>query len=635
MSATPHKDGLTRLPIRAAAFVALVCIAILGLSGWREWSSRAATLATAEVEMGNLAHSLAQHAENSFDLMDASIVGISVRLELDGTGPESIAKLQKILDARKNGLKRLFNIVILDEHGNFVATSGTMGPSLGDRAFFLHHLRSAALAPFIGPPIQSKISGDWIITLSRRFNRPDGSFAGVVFSTIGADYFANFYRQFDIGAHGSITLLSAAGIVIARSPDNAAYAGRDTSDDVLFRDPSLQSVSGIYTAKSPLDGLLRMIFYKRSDRYPLVVLATRQHEEVLASWRSAAVIRMLFVLGLVMLIAVMGLYLVRHLQRGQRLVAEIASKEANFRVLAEGSGDMVTRIGMDDRVQYASPSSVRVLGFQPDQLVDRPAFAGVNEEDLPGVEETVAALKRGEVEEARVTYRARHLEKSEIWVESTLRVTRSVNGEIDGAVAITRDITRQKDLEEKLETLATQDGLTGIANRRRFDERLLEEWGRAYRERTRLGLLMIDLDHFKQFNDSYGHQVGDECLRSIAGILTKEAQRTTDLPVRYGGEEFAMLLPNTDAAGCARIGERIRRAILEAGIPHALNLPCGLVTASVGGAICRPAVERSAGHASLLEAADRALYEAKDGGRNRVVMAVPAVRVYQLASGAR
>ena len=174
---------------------------------------------------------------------------------------------------------------------------------------------------------------------------------------------------------------------------------------------------------------------------------------------------------------------------------------------------------MDDRVQYASPSSVRVLGFQPDQLVDRPAFAGVNEEDLPGVEETVAALKRGEAEEARITYRARHLEKSEIWVESTLRVTRSVNGEIDGAVAITRDITRQKDLEEKLETFATQDGLTGIANRRRFDERLLEEWARAYRERTRLGLLMIDLDHFKQFNDSYGHQVGDECLRLVARIL--------------------------------------------------------------------------------------------------------------------
>jgi diguanylate cyclase (GGDEF)-like protein/PAS domain S-box-containing protein len=630
-----RKDGLTRLPIRAAAFIALICIAILGLSGWREWSSRAATLSAAEVEMGNLAHSLAQHAENSFDLMDSSIVGVDVRLESDGTGPESIARLQKVLEARKNDLKRLFNIVILDEHGNFLATSGKMGPNLSERAFFRHHLQSAGREPFIGPPIQSKISGDWIITLSRRFNHPDGTFAGVVFSTIGADYFSQFYRQFDIGAHGAIALLSDDGVVFARSPDNTASVGRDISGDPLFRDPSLRSTSGIYAAKSQIDGLLRLAFYKRSDRYPVIVVATRQPEEILVSWRSAAIVRLLFVLGLVLLIAVIGLHLVRQLHRGQLLVAEIASKEAKFRVLAEGSGDMVTRVGLDDRIQYASPSSVRVLGWEPDQLIDKPAFAGVNEEDLPGVEETVAALKLGEAEEARITYRVQHREKSEIWVESTLRVTRSATGDIDGAVAITRDITRQKDLEERLETLATQDGLTGISNRRRFDERLLEEWGRAKRERTRLGLLLIDLDHFKQFNDSHGHLAGDECLRVVASILAKQAQRTTDLAVRYGGEEFAMLLPNTDAAGCARIAERIRRAILEAGIPHTLNRPSGLVTASIGGAICRPAVEIWPGPASLVESADRALYEAKDGGRNRVVMAESTVKIYQLAAGTR
>ena len=203
---------------------------------------------------------------------------------------------------------------------------------------------------------------------------------------------------------------------------------------------------------------------------------------------------------------------------------------------------------------------------------ERPALAGVNPEDLPRVQETVAALKRGETEETRITYRTRHREKSEIWVESTLRVTRN-SGEIDGVVAITRDVTQQKNLEGKLETLATVDGLTGLANRRRFDERLLEEWARAYRERTSLSLLMIDLDHFKTYNDEYGHPAGDECLRAVARILAAEAKRTTDLAARYGGEEFVMLLPNTDAAGCARIGETVLREIRDAGIAAQAELP--------------------------------------------------------------
>jgi len=187
-------------------------------------------------------------------------------------------------------------------------------------------------------------------------------------------------------------------------------------------------------------------------------------------------------------------------------------------------------------------------------------------------------------------------------------------------------MTQQKDIEDRLAILAIEDGLTGLANRRRFDEQLEEEWARAYRERTCLALLMIDIDHFKAYNDAYGHPAGDACLRVVTRIMAAEARRATDVTARYGGEEFAMLLPNTDAAGCARIGERIRRAILEAGIPHAVNLPSGLVTASLGGAICQPAGERSATSASLVEAADRALYAAKDGGRNRLVMAAQAVR---------
>jgi diguanylate cyclase (GGDEF)-like protein/PAS domain S-box-containing protein len=635
MKSVPSKMGLTRLPLLAAVFVALVCVAILGISGLGEWTSRTTELKAAEVDEANLARSLTQHAEDSLELMDTGIVGVVSRLETDGTDPETLLKLRKVMVARKEGSKRTYGIAICDENGDWLASSGVMGTNLGDREYFQHHKQSAARDVFIGHPVKSNIDGEWIITVSRRFNHPDGNFAGVVFAAISARYFSQFYQQFDNGAHGAITLLYADGIVIARSPDNGTYVGRDTSNGRLFRDPLLHSASGVYYFKSPLDGLQRLSFYKRSDQFPIVVLATVQQDEVLAPWRHAAITHMLFVVALVTLIAIIGFYLVRQLLRGQRMASALAAKEGNFRVLAEGSSDMVTRIGLDEKIHYASPSSDRIVGWRPDQLVGTPALAGVKPEDLPRVAATVAALKRGEAEEARITYRTRHREKDEIWLESTLRVTRKLSGEIDGVVAISRDMTAQKDLEGKLATLATEDGLTGLANRRCFDERLQEEWSRAYRGGASLSLLLIDVDHFKKFNDQYGHPAGDACLQSIANMLAAEARRPGDLAARYGGEEFAVLLPNTDAAGCAQIGERIRLALGKAGMPHALNLPSGRVTVSLGGAICYPNAERSKTCASLIETADRALYAAKHKGRDRLVMSGQVVTRLAVTSAAR
>ena len=632
MSSGPHKNNLKRLPLLAAGFVALVCVAILGISAWGEWRSRATTLKNAEAGMSNLARSLTQHAEDSVELLDTGIVGVVSRLETDGTDPETLSKLHKLLEARKARLTRTYGIVILDDKGEWLTSSGIMGVNLGDREYFQHHKHSDSRAVFIAGPFKSRTDGEWIITVSRRFNRPDGSFAGVIVAAIGARYFSQFYQQLDTGANGAIALLNANGVMLARSPDNDSFVGQNASSGPLFRDPLLQSASGPFYFKSPFDGMQRLGFYLRSERFPLVVLAAMQEDEVLSTWLHAAIAHMSFVLALAALVAVIGFYLVRQLQRGQEMAAILATKEASFRMLAEESSDMVTRIGLDERIYYVSPSSARIVGWRPEHLVGTPALAGVNPEDLPRVAELVAALKRGEAEEARITYRSRHREKVEIWLESNMRVTRTGSGEIDGVVAISRDMTEQKNLEGKLETLATEDGLTGLANRRRFDERLDEEWSRAYRDGTCLSLLLLDVDHFKKFNDQYGHPAGDVCLQSIANILAAEARRPGDLAARYGGEEFAILLPNTDAAGCAQIGERIRLAVEKAAMPHSQNLPYGRVTLSLGGAICQPKAGKTRLCASLIDAADRALYAAKRGGRDRLVMSDQAVTLLPVAS---
>jgi len=376
----PHKAGLSRLPIWTAAFVALICVGILGLSGWREWNSRASDLKNAEIEMANLARSLTQHAEDTFELLDASIIGVATRLELEGTGPAAISKLQTILESRKAGLKRIHGLFIYDESGRCLATSGLAGPNISDREYFHHHMQSASRDALIGNPVKRRPGGGWITTVSRRFNHPDGSFAGLVLATIGTEYFSEFYEQFELGPNGAITLLNTAGIVLARSPDNGNYAGRDLSNTPLLRDRDSRPTNGVYYFKSPLDEVQRLSFYKQSDRFPLMVLATMAQDDVLAPWHKNAVIRMLFVLVLTSLIAIIGFFLVRQLIRGQRLVSALAAKEADFRLLAEKSSDMVTRIGLDERMQYVSPSSDRIVGWKAEQLTGTPALAGVNAE---------------------------------------------------------------------------------------------------------------------------------------------------------------------------------------------------------------------------------------------------------------
>ena len=620
---TSRELGKTRLPLWAAGFVVLICVAILGLSAWREWETRNAELRNAEIDVANLAHSLIQHADDTFELTDTILVGLVHRLELDGMGPDTIAKLQTYLPTRKSS-DRIRGIFVYDETGRWLATTEHVDLSKfnnSDREYFRKHRDSPEKGTLIGRPVKSRAGGQWIITASRRIDHPDGSFAGVALLTLDVAYFAKFYERFDSGPNGSTSLLNNDGIMLARSRDESgAFVGRDLSNAPLFRTWESRPAAAVYYFKSPLDGVQRLSYYQRSSRYPLMVLASKSQDDVLAPWRRAATARMTFVLGLVLLIAMIGFYLVRQLSQRQRMAQALVTKEANFRLLAEQSSDMVTRIGLDNRLLYVSPACVRITGWSAEDLLDTSALAGIHADDMERVEQAITALKNGEAEEARFVYRQRHRDKGEIWAEAALHVTlASDNGTVDGVVAVVRDITEQKDLQDKLASLATTDGLTGLANRRAFDERLAEEWARARRDGTQLSLLLIDVDHFKKFNDHYGHLAGDGCLRALGRTLSALVKRPADLAARYGGEEFAVLLPNTGPDGCAEVGEAIRHALHELATPHAQNPPSRLVTVSIGAAASLPS-QSAMDCSKLVAAADRALYAAKDGGRDRLVM---------------
>lgn len=177
-------------------------------------------------------------------------------------------------------------------------------------------------------------------------------------------------------------------------------------------------------------------------------------------------------------------------------------------------------------------------------------------------------------------------------------------------------LTRKLDTaNQELKRLTSLDGLTGIANRRHFDEVLAREWRRAMRQGEELSILMCDIDFFKHYNDNFGHQSGDECLRQIAHALVSSMERGGDLLARYGGEEFVAVLPGTTLDGASHIAAQMRQAICKLNIPHP-DTPFGKVTASFGvaSAVAMPETDPL----KVVGAADSALYKAKDAGRNRV-----------------
>ena len=173
------------------------------------------------------------------------------------------------------------------------------------------------------------------------------------------------------------------------------------------------------------------------------------------------------------------------------------------------------------------------------------------------------------------------------------------------------ELKRHRDLLERLSFL---DGLTGIANRRHFDHQLELEWRRALRNKKSLALIMADVDHFKLYNDSYGHLAGDDCLKKVAQTIAGTIRRAGDLPARYGGEEFACILPETELQGALHVARAMCQAVARLELPHEPS-PHHLVTLSCGCAACP--VEASASAEELILAADRLLYQAKASGRNR------------------
>jgi diguanylate cyclase (GGDEF)-like protein len=453
-------------------------------------------------EYGNATEAAVRSANNVVQLIDADVqrnadlYDISLRGMIDAwQTPEvmaiSPALRRQVLFDRSTAAPYKGDLVMLDENGAIVADSTSVNPrpdNFADRPGFEFHRDNPSLALKVDGPFKSRWGfKDWCISFSRRIPAPDGQFVGIASASMRLSYFNQLFRGLDVGRSGTINLINAEGILLARQPEgaNAKFIGQDFSQQPNFQ-RIIKEINGSFSAISDFDDEKRLFTFSRVGDLPLIVVVVQSRDEVYAVWKRNALL-------------------------------------------------------------VAGATGLLCLGI--------------------------------------------------LWLSSLLA----------------RQLRLRRRAERGLARLASTDSLTGLANRRRLDEALKQEWARSLRTGQPLSLLMIDVDHFKSFNDRHGHHGGDDALRNVALTLAATTRRPGDLAARYGGEEFMVVLPDTGLEGARVLAEKIRSAI-ESLPPFGPDTTS--TTVSIGVAVRTSEMAGSLNR--LLADADKALYEAKRLGRNRV-----------------
>lgn len=311
----------------------------------------------------------------------------------------------------------------------------------------------------------------------------------------------------------------------------------------------------------------------------------------------------------------------------KQAITEIESRKSIEAALQESSEKVrsivntvtegILVINTDYIIEEFNPAAERIFGYRANEVVGKNINMLMPEPFHSEHDGYVGNyIKTGQVRKIGTDREVKGLRKDGTIFPMRLGVNTMHVGNKVLFTGILNDITDQKQLEEQLRNMAMKDGLTGINNRRFFDDTLTKEYRRMQREQGELSLILIDIDFFKLYNDTYGHQEGDTCLKDVATVIAQSVHRPGDLAARYGGEEFVVLLPMTDINAATELAERIRLSVESLTIPHSASNVSPHVTISLGVANIDPCL--TGNPECLLNLADHQLYEAKAAGRNRV-----------------
>ncbi|KQP23602.1 diguanylate cyclase [Pseudorhodoferax sp. Leaf267] len=483
--------------------VVLVCLALVSTNAWLVFNDRTQTLQEAAMANMNLARAVAERVEGAVADTEHILNGVVFELERSGTSPQVMERLQPLLATHAQAAAQLDGLFVVDTRGRTLVSSQSAMTPAGeavDRADLAHHARQPGPEALVTGPLLSQSSGAWVFSVTRRFNDRAGDFAGVVLATMSVKHLRGVLDRFDLGGDGAITL-TLSNRILVRRPYREVMIGVETPQ-AMVRELFTGRVSGSTEARSPMDGVWRIISFDHTRSYPIRVTVASSKDDVLANWRASAIFQTVWVSFLCVILGLAGTW-------------------------------------------------IRLLTQRQDKA------------------------------------------------EAGLRQARD-------ALAVAN---------ARLSRMAQYDGLTGLANRRYLDTRLMQFFRQAQRHQRPMAVVMVDVDEFKKYNDLYGHVQGDECLRRVANALRTAAGRPQDFVARYGGEEMVLLLPETELDGAARVAEAARQAVIDQQIPHE-GSALGQVSVSLGVAAWVPAVAETP--YEMLQSADAALYQAKRQGRNRV-----------------
>jgi diguanylate cyclase (GGDEF)-like protein/PAS domain S-box-containing protein len=532
---------------------------------------------------------------------------------------------------------------VLDASGNqlYASRGRQEGESFADRGYFKVFERGGGNGIFFSEVHTDALLGIPVLAVSVAVRRNDGDLQGVMVALLDLAHLSSLFEGAAVGERGVVSLRRIQdGSVLLRRPFVAEQTNKPLVNNPLQQQVAAGGRAGVMRFNGTMDGVERVFSYRRLADYPLYVTAGLATEDYLREWRRTSLFGCVAGLALFLVLA---LLLSRVLKAGGRealTAGRLRESEARYRMLAENSHDVIWTVDIPSRCYtYVSPSISEMTGFTPEELVGQPFDAGLTPDSTARLAREIdLRLRRIASGDRAASVVVSEFELvckdgSQISTEVVSSYLLDEDGVARTILGITRNINERKAAEHALkesnrqlharieeigrlqvalQELAVRDSLTGLYNRRYLDETLDREVSRARREGNPLSLVMLDIDYFKRVNDTYGHQVGDEVLRTLAATLSADI-RAEDVPCRYGGEEFLILLPNMPLETAMMRAEAWRASVEKLSIAHG-NFQLAF-TISLG-------VSAYPDHGKtpdeLTRCADQALYQAKHEGRNRV-----------------
>lgn len=601
----------------------------------------------AEAEVAAVSALLEARLSGAIQRIQAALEHLVVSLPADAFGRAAVPGFRSSVVRELGFHARQFPEVdsfrILDAEGVLLyASKGRAdGGDFSDHSYFKAFENGAGNGLYFSEVQTDRLSNRPVLNVAVPVRTEAGGLRAVIVAQLDLAYLSSWFDSVAVGANGVVSLRRAEnGGVVLRRPFVPGLANKPLVNNALHGQLEAGARSGTIRMLAAVDGVERVYGFQRLGDYPFYVTAGRATVDYLAEWRHTAWLAGLA--GLLLFLA-LSLALIRVLRVGGReavTAGRLLESEARYRMLAENSHDVIWTIDIPTRCYtYVSPSISEMTGYAPDEVIGQPFDARLTADSADRLAREIdLGLRRIAAGDRAASVLVSEFEQ--ICKDGTQISTEVVSSYLldeDGVprtiLGITRNISERKAaewalkesnrqlharieeigrLQVALQELAVRDSLTGLYNRRYLDETLDREVSRARREGNPLSLVMLDIDYFKRVNDTYGHQVGDEVLRTLAATLSADI-RAEDVACRYGGEEFLILLPNMPLETAMLRAEAWRAAVERLSIAHG-NFQLKF-TISLG-------VSAYPDHGKtpddLTRCADQALYQAKREGRNQV-----------------